>query len=453
MAVTRENIGLLHDKITVSITISDYLQNIENILRTKAKTATVAGFRKGMVPTEVMKKMYGQAMMQDDIIKLVERQLSQYLQTEKLEIFAQPLPILQDYPKLDIYNPKDYNFCFEIGLKPNITIDVSKFDVTKYNILVDDKMIDEELDRLRTRHGKMTEPETVVGDDYVLNINFVEADKDGNAIENGVTNSNSVLVKYFAEGFKNNLIGKKNNDVILLQLNKAFEDKELDFICQDLGLDKNDALSGEKYFNITITKVGFVEKADLNDEFFIAAFLGKEIKTEEDCRAAIKEEISAAYLLQSKNQIHDQLYHQLIDNTNIEYPEAFLKRWLQVNNGQPKTLEEVETSFPAFINSYKWTLISAKIALDNNVKVLPDDIKAFAKNQLFSYMGMGMPASNETWVDEYVVKMMQDKKFVEDSFYKIQTEKMFASLETQVSYKDEDISLEDFNEKLHNHQH
>jgi len=453
MAVTRENIGLLNDKLTVSITKSDYLQNLENTLKTKAKTATIAGFRKGMVPTAVIKKMYGQAMMHEDIIKLVERQLYQYLQTEKLDIFAQPLPLANGSPVIDINNPSDYNFSFEIGLKPTIKIDASQFKLTRYNIIVEDKMIEEELDRLRTRHGKMTEPETVTGDDNVLNISFVEADENGNAIEGGISNANSVLVKYFAEGFKGNLLGKKNDDVLFLQLNKAFEDKELDFICQDLGLDKNDATSAEKYFNITITKVGFVEKAAMNEEFFVAAFPNKEIVNEEACRAAIKEEITAAYTAQSRNQIHDQLYHQLIDNTAIEYPEPFLKRWLQTSNGEPKTTEEVEASFPAFINSYKWTLISAQVATDNNVKVLPEDIKAFAKNQLFSYMGMGMSVENQPWVDEYVERMMKDKKFVEDSFYKIQTEKMFESLETLVSYTDESITAAAFTEKLHHHHH
>lgn len=453
MAVTRENIGLLNDKIIVSITKSDYVQNIENILRTKAKTATVAGFRKGMVPTAVMKKMYGQAMMDDDIIKLVQRQLNQYLQTEKLEIFAQPIPIATNNPVLDINNPQDYNFEFEIGLKPTINVDVSKFELTRFNILVDDTMIDEELDRLRTRFGTMTEPEVITNDDNVLNINFVETDKDGGMIEGGITNSNSVLVKYFAEGFKTNLIGKKNNDVILLQLNKAFEDKELEFISQDLGLDKNDATSAEKYFNINITKVGFVEKAAMDTTFFAAAFPNKEIANEAAFMATIKEEIAAAFAQQSNNQIHDQLYHQLLDNTAIDYPETFLKKWLQLNNGQPKTAEEVEASFPAFLNSYKWSLITEKLSKDNKINVLQADVKAFAKNQLFSYMGGGMPLDNQPWIDEYVDKMMMDKKFVEDSFYKIQTEKMFVALETQVSFIDESISAKDFNEKLHNHHH
>jgi trigger factor len=245
-------------------------------------------------------------------------------------------------------------------------------------------------------------------------------------------------------------MGKKNEDVVLLQLNKSFEEKELDFILQDLGLTKE---SADKYFNITITKVGHVEKAEINEAFFIAAFPNKEIKTEADCRNAIKEEIANAYAAQSKNQMHDQLYHALLDNTKIEYPEAFLKRWLQFGGENKKTVEEAEAEFPSFANSLKWTLISTKVATDNNVQVLPDDLKTFAKNQLLSYMGMGMDMDSQPWVNDYIDRMMKDKKFVEDSFYRIQTDKMFAFLETQVAITDEPISVEAFTEKLHHHHH
>jgi trigger factor len=235
-----------------------------------------------------------------------------------------------------------------------------------------------------------------------------------------------------------------------LQLNKAFEDKELEFIAQDLGLTKED---GAKHFNITITKVGFVEKAELNDEFFVAAFPNKEIKSEEDCRNAIKEDIAAAYAAQSRNQIHDQIYHHLIDHTTIEFPEAFLKRWLQTGGETRKTAEEAEAEFPSFANSLKWTLISSQVANDNKIEVLPDDIKAFAKNQLMGYMGGAMLDDSQPWMEDYINRMMQDKKFVEDSYYRIQTEKMFAILEAEVSLKEESISAEDFAKKQHHHHH
>jgi len=448
--VTRENIGLLNDKLIVTIAKEDYINSFEQGLKKQAKNANIPGFRKGMVPAGLIKKMYGQAVMTDEVVRLAEKQLFDYLQTEKLDIFAQPLPLEFDTNKIEINNPTDYTFSFEVGLKPQINIDAKSITATKYIIQIEDKLVDEEVDRLRTRHGVMTEPETVTGDDNVLNVTFIETDDNGVAVEGGINKANSVLVKYFAEAFRNNLFGKKKDDVVSLQLNKAFEDKELEFIAQDLGLAKEDAA---KYFNITITKVGYVEKAEFNDEFFAAAFPNKEVKSEEECRNAVKEEIAAAYAAQSRNQIHDQIYHHLVDHTTIEFPEAFLKRWLQTGGETRKTAEEAEAEFPSFANSLKWTLISSQISNDNKIEVLPDDIRTFAKNQLMGYMGGAMLDDSQPWMEDYVNRMMKDKKFVEDSYYRIQTEKMFALLESQVTLKEESITAEDFAKKQHHHHH
>jgi trigger factor len=451
--VTRENIGLLNDKLIVKIAKEDYLNSVETNLKKQAKNANIPGFRKGMVPIGLVKKMYGQGMFTEEVIRLAEKQLFNYLDTEKLNIFAQPLPLEFDTKQLDVNNPKDYEFSFEVGLQPAININPSSYTITRYIINIEDKTIDEEVDRLRTRHGKMTEPETVTGDDNILNVTFNESNADGNIVEGGISKSNSVLVKYFTEGYKKNILDKKKDDVVVLQLKNAFEEKELDFILQDLGLNTEDKTSVDKYFSLTITKVGYVEKAEINEAFFVAAFPNKEIKTEADCRNAIKEEIANAYAAQSKNQMNDQLYHALLDNTTVEYPEPFLKRWLQFGGENRKTAEEAETEFPSFANSLKWTLISTKLAKDNHIQVLPDDLKDFAKKQLFSYMGMGVDADDQPWINDYVERMIKDKKFVEDAYYKIQTDKMFASLETQVAIKEESISVEAFTEKLHHHHH
>ena len=451
--VARENIGLLNDKLTVTIQKEDYINNFEQSLKKYAKNANISGFRKGMVPAGLVKKMYGQGVFTEEIVKLAEKQLFNYLEAEKLDIFAQPLPVDFDTNKLDVNNPTDYNFSFEVGLKPDFSIDASQFKVTRYVIDIEEKLIDEELERLRTRHGKMTELEAVAGDENVLNVNFVETDSAGNIIEDGITKTNSLLVKYFTENYRASLIGKNLNDTINFQLNKVFDEKELEFIAQDLGLNKEDTASLEKYFNLTISKIGHVEKAEMNAEFFAAAFPNKDIQSEEDCRNAIKEDIAAAYAAQSKNQLHDQLYHQLLDNTKIEFPANFLKRWLQNGGEKPKTAEEAEAEYPSFENSLKWTLISSKVATDNKVEVMPDDIRAFAKNQLFSYMGAGVLDETQPWVEDYVNRMMKDKKFVEDSYYRIQTEKMFESLEGLVNISEESISAEAFAEKMHHHHH
>lgn len=453
--ITRENIGNLTDKLTVKVSKEDYYNGFEQSLKKYAKTANIPGFRKGMVPAGLVKKMYGQSVFTDEVLRTVESQLTEYLTKEQLDIFAQPLPLDNDARALDMNNPADYAFAFEIGLKPAINIDTKNIAVTRYKVKVTDEMINEEIERLQTRFGKMTEPELVENDENVLNVTFTEVDAEGNMTEGGINKANSLLVKYFAPAFRKNLLGKKKDDVIDIHLASSFEDKELEVILSDLGLDKNTPGAADKHFKLTITKIGLVNKAEMNEEFFLAAYPNKEIKTEADLRNTVKEDIDAYFASQSRNQVHDQIYHHLLDHTNIEFPESFLKRWIQTGGEKPKTAEEAEKEFPSFANSLKWTLISTKLAEENKIEVLPDDIRGFAKAQLFQYMGgqLGITDDNQQWVEDYANRMMKDKKFVEDSYHRISTDKLFTFLENQVKSKEEEISVEDFTSKLHHHHH
>jgi trigger factor len=288
----------------------------------------------------------------------------------------------------------------------------------------------------------------------VINVNFVEADKDGNAVEGGITKDNSLLVKYFTEKQRKNWIGKKKDDSITMQLSKAFEEKEREWIIGDLGLDKNDKAAADKYFNIVITKVGLLEKKELNEEFYNQLYPGKEVKTTEDFRNKIKEEIQAYWDGQATNQLHDQLYHELLDHTKMEFPEVFLKKWLQTQGENPKTAEEAEADYPKFADQLKWTLITEKIVSDNAIQVDPEDIRGFAKQQLFSYMGGGAGlADDQPWVNDYTERMMKDRRFVEDAYNRIQTQKIFEWGTTQLKPTDKKIEAEAFTKMVEEHQH
>ncbi len=449
--ITRENIGLLNDKLTVKLSKEDYFPAFEKSLKNYAKSANIPGFRKGMVPAGLVRKMYGQGVFTDEVLRTVEKELNAYLGKEQLDIFAQPLPLDNDARALDMNNPADYAFAFEIGLKPEISIDTNDLKVTRYKVIVTDEMVNDEIARLQTRHGKMTEPEAVTGDDNVLNVNFVEVDNSGNEIEGGIRKDNSVLVKYFSEAVRPKLMGLKKEDSLVISLDEAFDDKERGTIAADLGL--NAAEASSKSFKLVITKVGLVEKAELNEEFFKAVYPNNEISTETDFRNALKAEIGKYYEQQARNQVHDQIYHILVDHTQIDFPESFLKKWLQTGAEKPKTAEEAEKEYPGFANQLKWTLISSKLIADNKIEVTPDDIKAFAKQQLFGYMGMSGLGDDQPWVEDYVNRMMKDQKYVEDSYHRISTEKLFTVLESQAQAREEEISAEAFAEKLHHHHH
>ena len=457
--VTKENIGLLHEKLTVKLEKTDYLPSFEKALKEYSKKANIPGFRKGMVPAGLIKKMYGSSLFTDEVLKSVDRELIGYLQNDKLEIFAQPLPLESDFKQLDVNNPADYSFEFEIGMKPEFNLpDLGTAKTTRYVVNVTDEMISSEIERLQNRYGNMKDLDTVNSEDDVLNVIFMEADENGNETEGGIKKDNSLLVKYFKEDFRPNLTGKVTNDYVIVQLDKAFDEKELDFILSDLGLDKNDPAASQKHFKIQITKIGLLEKREMNEDFFNQLYPNQEVKTEADFRNKIKDEIQTHWNAQATNQIHDQVFHQLVDHTEIKFPEDFLKKWIKTQNESekdtvPKTDEEVEKEFPTFISQLKWTLISDKIVQDNAIVVNPDEIRAFAKQQLFSYMGGANLSDDQPWVTDYVEKMMKDRKYVEDSYNRIQTQKIFEWAATQVKPADKEISAEEFTKMAEAHQH
>ena len=450
--VTRENIGLLHDKLTVKLSKEDYYPSFEKSVKEYSKKANIPGFRKGMVPTGMVKKMYGPSVFYDAVIKEVEKEIQNYLTTEKPDFFAQPLPMNSDLRNLDMNEPGDYEFPFEIGLKPQVDLDLAKAKLTRNNVKVTDEMINEEIERLQNRHGKMLDPETVTSEENVLNVSFAEVDAEGNAVPDGVSKDNSLLVKYFTLAFREQLMGKKKEDSIVLQLNKAFEEKEREWIIGDLGLNKDDASESDKNFKMTITKVGLVERREMNEEFFNEVFPGKEIKTEEVFRNELKEEIQKHWDAQSRVQLHDQIYHFLLD-TPIQFPDEFLKRWLQRGGDKEKSPEEVEEEFPSFANQLKWTFISDKIIKENFLEVTQEELRENMKKEILQYFGQMKMDGDTSWIESYVDRMMKEEKQVDASYRRLITDKLFAWAEEYVHPEEKNVSAEELTAMQHNHHH
>ncbi len=453
--VSRENIGLLNDKITITVEQTDYLPSFDKTIKNYSKQASIPGFRKGMVPVGVVKKMYGQAVFAEEVFRAVEKQMNDYLENENLDILARPLPLPEnDASQLDMNTPASYNFSFEVGIKPTIHIDLSSAKVKRYNVEVDSENIDKEIEYRQNSFGKTINPETIETEEYNIHATFTEADAEGNEIEGGFKKENSFFsVKKFAEEVRKTLIGKKVEDTFVLQIGTAFEAGEKEKVLDLLEL-SSDGSTDEKYFIVHITKISFTEKAELNEELFKNSYPDKEIKTAEEFREAIKADLQEYWKEQAHHQMHDQIFHYLVDHATADFPEAFLKRWMETGGEHKKTAEQVNAEYPSFISSLKWSLILDKISKENNIDVTPDEIREAAKKQLFSYMRMNIPIMDDApWINEYVERMVKDKKFVEDTFYKIQTTKVFEVAEQKISAEDTPISEADFIKILQEHHH
>jgi len=452
--VIKENVGMLHDKLTLTLDKEDYLPAFEKTLKDYSKKANIPGFRKGMVPAGLIKKMYGNSLFTDEVLRSIDRELVKYLETEKINIFAQPLPDEINLRQLDVNSPSDYHFSFEIGLKPEFELpNLPSLHTIRYKVQVTDEMINNEIARLQNRYGNMKDEETVSTEENVLNVMFTEADENGNEVPEGIKKDNSLLVKYFAEGIRKDLMGKSKNDFIIIKLKTGFDDKEREWIMGDLGLSKDDQNDADKNFKIQITKIGLLEKRELNEDFFNQLYPNGDVKSEAEFRNKINDEIQAYWDGQAKSQLQHQAYHELLDHTEIKFPEGFLKKWMKTQGENPRTDEDVEKEFPMFINQLKWTLISDKIVAENSIQITTDAIRSFAKQQLFGYMGMGAMDEEQPWIKDYLEKMMKDRKYVEDAYNRLQSQKILDWVETQLQPEQKEISSEDFTKMVEAHQH
>lgn len=452
-SVIKENIGNLHDKLTVKVAKEDYFPSFEKAIKDYSKKATIPGFRKGMVPTGMVKKMYGASIFYDEVIKTVEKELQEYLVKEKPEIFAQPLPMENDLRSLDMNNPSEYDFPFEIGLKPEITLDaITSAKPVFHKVKATPEMVNEELGKLIIKNGDLKDVETISAPENVLNVLFDECDADGNLVAEGIPKDNSILVNYFSEEYQQKLQHKKVDDFLVLQLKDAVPEKVRELILSDLGLDKDDPSSVEKYFKMTITKIGLVEKKELNEEFFNQIFPAKDIKTEEDFRKTLEAEIQKQWDAASRNQVHDQLYHTLLE-THLQLPDEFLKRWIEIGGEKKKTTQEAEAEYPTFANQLKWTLISDKIINENNLQVSEEELRDSMEEEIMNYFGKMKLGEDTQWIESYIDRMMNDEKQVDSTYRRMITKKLFNWLERQVTPIEKETSSEEFLAMQHHHSH
>jgi len=450
--VVRENIGLLHDKLIVQVGKDDYLPAFEKKLKEFGKTANIPGFRKGMVPVGMVKKMYGPSIFNDEVLRSVEKKLYAYLSEERPEIFGQPLPLADENVALDHNQPIDYSFAFEIGLKPAFTLpDFGKKTLSFHKVEVTEQMVNEEMDRMQIKGGQMTEPEVIDNEENVLNVTFTECDANGNVTEGGVTKENSLLLKYFTSKMQKQLMGKKAGEQLVFQLSKTFEGDKLEMMLHDLGYDKHDKDAADKYFKLDLVKLGLIQKRALDETFFNEVYPGKAIATETEFKNSLKDDIAKYWESQSRNQLHDQIYHLLLDDTQMEFPEPFLIRWLQTGTDKPNTAEQATAEFPTFKNQLKWTLISDKIITDNKLEVKEEDLRAYMKEEVMRYFGQMSLGDDMSWLESYIDRMMKDEKQVDASYRRLITEKLFGHIEQQVKTKDKTVTPDELNAMQHHH--
>jgi len=453
--IVRENIGLLHEKLVVTIPTNDYKKTFEDSLKKYGKNANVPGFRKGMIPLGVLNKMYGTKVLSEELRTLAFNEVNKFTKSENLDlIYPYPIPTGDfGFSDIDSVHLKDYTFTFEIGLKPNLDINPESINVIKYNVEITDEMIENEVTRLQSELGELKDISEVANDDTIINIELSEVDNNNELIESGVYRETSLLIKYFKAEFKSELVGKKVGDKVYFQLSDAFDDEEIKVVLNDLGLDKENPENKALRLELNIIRIAFVENAPLDEAFFEKAFPKSDIKTEEAFRTRLKENIAFYYEGESKAQVQDQIYHFLLDEVNVELPDGFLIKTLELFGEKKTTHEEALAKYPNYSMQIKWQIILSYFMKKENVQVFPEDIKEVAKKKMMNYLGYEMQGlmNDSSFLNEFTEKMLKDKKFLDEAYNTVTINKIFTSLASKVHTTFESIDAATFASKQHHH--
>lgn len=444
--VTRETIGKLHDKVTVKLTKEDYFPSFEKSLKQYAKNINVPGFRKGMVPAGMVRKMYGQSIFTDEVLRAAGSKIEEYLKEQNLQIFAQPMAMREDAPKnLDMNNPAEVDFSFEIGLKPEFEIPAAngKKELTRYKVQVSDKLLDDEVVRLQRRFGKAEPQDSVTTKENIIYSTFELCDADGNLVEGAAKIEDTELMDKLPAKMQEMLMGKKPEESIIIQPKAVCTDEELPVFMKDslkLGVE-----AAENYYKMTLTKVSLLIPAELNEELYSQVFQNAEIKDEAAFREMLRTELAKEYDRMSRERLQSEMYEILVHSTPLELPVDFLKRWLQEGSEKTKSAAEVEQEFPGFDHQLRWTLISDKLIIDNNISVSREEVLDDIKARILAYFGMTPDAAEDTpWMDEYMNKVVKDDKTMDETYRRLLFDKLFSFLETKFKLVDKDIDEESF---------
>jgi trigger factor len=439
MNITRTNVDALNAVVTVSVSKSDYADKVQGVLADYRKNAAIPGFRKGAVPMSLIQKQYGKAVLLDEVNKLLQDSLNNYLVEEKLDVLGNPLPkMTEDFN----WDAEDFTFEFELGLAPEFSVDLSaKNSVVNYTIIADDKMLDEQIERIQKQYGKLVGKDKVEeGDD--VNGTFVNEE---NNINNTVSFSlTEIKAKKSAKAF----VGKKVGDVVTVSTKDLFEDdhKLMDYLKVD-----HDLVHGlDIEVAFTIEGITTTEKAELNQELFDKLFGEGNVTSVEEVKAKIKEDAEKQFSQQADQKYLNDVTEFLISNTKFDLPAEFLVKWLQTAGETPMTEEQAQEEFAKSESGLRYQLIESKIITENGLQITFEDLKAFASELIKKQMAQfGQLNPTQEDVDGIVARVLSNQDEVKRLSEQMMSEKMIALFKEKVKTKSKEVSYEQFVKEMY----
>ena len=440
MNISHENVDAINAVVNVALAPEDYNPQVDKEIKAQAKKAKLPGFRPGQVPVGHIRRTYGKSILFDEINKLVNEKITNYIAENKLEVLGQPLP-LEDDAQYSWDYKDNFNFKYEIGLAPAFELPfTAETEFTSYEIKADEETLADRIKNLRRSYGKMTNPEVSEEGDVLYAT--LKQDK-----EEGLEKTTSIRTDIVEDAkIKKSLVGLKKDDVVKIDVKKAFKTEDLARI---LGITEQEATALDvTKFELTVKNINRLEEADLNQEFFDKLFAEGEVTEEAQFTEKVKEEVENLFKQNSDQRLRNDMYTFGMEKVDVSFPEEFLKRWLKATNPSISE-EELNEGFADFLNNLKWTIIENRVVTENGLEVKYDEVINLAKERIYAQIKMyniNEEPSDEQ-LNQFAIQLLQDREQGNRLFEEAKALKVFDHLKGLVKLNASDIEYKEF-EKL-----
>ena len=450
MKITFDCPDKINGVMTMVIEPADYQEKVEKTLKDYRKKAQVPGFRPGQVPMGMIKRQYGTAAKVDEVNRLINEKLYGYIQENKIQMLGEPLPNQEKQKPQDFEKEGDLEFVFDIAVAPEMKAELTDKDkLTYYDIKVDDKLIDDQVQMYASQAGEFKDAETFSGNDTLTGA-LRELDQKGNTKEDGLSNEAAMIMPaYIKEDKQRKLFdGAKKGDVITFNPKKAYPDNDAE-VAALLKVDKEQVKDLDSDFSYQINEIRHFQPAEVNQQLFDRVFGEGTVKDEKAFREKIAETIKPQ--LQGNSD-----YKFLIDLRaymekkvgEVAFPEALLKR-VMLQNNKDKDADYVEKNFEGSIKELKWHLIKEQLVAANQIKVEDADVKAVAKDAIRQQFAQyGMSNVPDDVLENYAAEQLKKRENIDGFVDRAVDQKLVETLKTVVKLTKKEVSLEDFNKTM-----
>lgn len=443
MNILREDVDALNAVLRVQISPEDYQSKVKNELEKYRKSAKVPGFRPGHVPAGLIQKQYGKSVLAETLNKLANDGLYNFITENKLDILGNPIPKEDSEAIGDFDKPENFEFSFEIGFAPSFDLAITgkKFDFPI--VKVDDALINKQIEDLQRRYGKLASVEEAGDKDMILG-KFEEIAEDGTVKEGGISHSTTISLEFLDNKDASKLLsGKKVNETFELApslVSKNDADK-----AAMLGVKEDELSTIGNSFQFTISDIKRMELAELNEELFSKLFMDGEVTSIEDLKKRIASDLATMFVADSDRILTRDVYNFLLEDTRMEFPTTFLKRWIKLSSEKPVNEDEIENEFDVYLKSLKWQLIQTKIFKDNNIQLSQEEVINHTKNLLVgNYAQYGIPAPDDAELTETAIRLLKNKEQANGIYDRLAEEKLTEYFKSTVKLNNNEVSYDEF---------